>query len=69
MSGNALSSGGGPIQQLYDSSGPDGGEGPHALCGFVFGIGGREPPVDDILRLQVITRLGKRPRCLGRVLR
>ena len=54
MSGNGLRAGGsGPIQQLYDSSGPDGGEGPHALCGFVFGSGAGEPPGDDVLRPQV----------------
>lgn len=55
MSGNAISYGEGPIQQLYDSCGPDGGEGPYALCGFVFGNGAREPPADDVLRPQVRT--------------
>lgn len=54
MSGNAMSYGGGPIQQLYDSSGPDGKKGsPHALCGFVFGSGEAEPPMDAVLRPQV----------------
>lgn len=56
MSGNAISYGGGPIQQMYDSCGPDGGDGPHALCGFVFGSGAKDPPADDILRPQVQRR-------------
>lgn len=43
--------GGGPIQQLYDSCGPDGSE-PYALCGFIFGAGA-ELPSDDVLRPQV----------------
>lgn len=53
MSGNMMSYGGGPIQQLYDSCGPEGSTGPHALCGFVFGNGARQPPPDDALRPQV----------------
>lgn len=51
LSGNGMGYGGGPIQQLYDSCGPDGG-GPYALCGFIFGAGA-ELPGDDILRPQV----------------
>lgn len=43
--------GGGPIQQLYDSCGPEGSE-PYALCGFIFGAGA-ELPSDNSLRPQV----------------
>lgn len=54
MSGTAMSEEGGPIHLLFDSSGPDGREGsPHALCGFVFGGGEAEPPVDAVLKPQV----------------
>lgn len=56
MSGNAMSYGDAPIDQLYDSCGPNGGEPPHALCGFVFGNGAREPPADDVLRREVRAR-------------
>lgn len=51
FSGNGMGYGGGPIQQLYDSCGPDGSE-PYALCGFIFGAGA-ELPSDGILRPQV----------------
>lgn len=56
MSGNAMSYGGGPIAQLYDSCGPESGSSnsPYALCGFVFGRGASDTlPGDDILRSQV----------------
>lgn len=60
MSGSAMSHGGGPIMQLYDSCGPDDrGEGPHALCGFVYGSGPSDsPPEDATLRRQVCGALG-----------
>lgn len=65
MSGNAMSYGGGPIQQLYDSCGPDdSSDGPHALCGFVFGNGGGEPAADDILRPQVRPSINTPSMCL-----
>lgn len=57
MSGNAMSYGGGPIAQLYDSCGPEHGssKGPYALCGFIFGGAGANDalPDDETLRLQV----------------
>lgn len=46
-----MSYGGGIIQQLYDSCGPE-GSGPYALCGFIFGAGA-ELPSDNSLRPQV----------------
>eukprot|EP00752_Nemacystus_decipiens_P005918 g5348.t1 len=55
LSGNGMGYGGGPIQQLYDSCGPNGSE-PFALCGFIFGAGA-ELPGDDILRPQVMKQL------------
>lgn len=61
MSGNVMSYGGGPIQQLYDSSGPNDSAGPHALCGFVLGNGARQPPPDDALRPQVGGHSQKKP--------
>lgn len=61
MSGNGMSYGEGPIQQLYDSCGPDGSE-PHAICGFIFGAGA-ELPSDSSLRPQVGTFFWSR-KCL-----
>ncbi|CAM9294743.1 unnamed protein product, partial [Discosporangium mesarthrocarpum] len=57
-SGDALSEGGGPIQQLYDSCGADGGE-PAALCGFILSLGHDNPPPDDVLKPQVVEQLGR----------
>lgn len=53
LSGNGMSYGGGPIQQFYDSCGPEGSE-PYALCGFIFGAGA-DLPSDSSLRPQVRT--------------
>lgn len=58
LSGNGMGYGEGPIQQLYDSCGPGGGE-PYALCGFIFGAGS-ELPSDDTLRPQVRVLLSRR---------
>lgn len=61
MSGNAMSYGGGPIAQLYDSCGPEHGssKGPYALCGFIFGGAGANDalPDDETLRLQLLDQL------------
>ncbi|CAM9113169.1 unnamed protein product [Scytosiphon promiscuus] len=57
LSGNGMSySGEGPIQQLYDSCGARESDGPHALCGFIFGAG-TDLPSDDALRPQVLKQL------------
>ncbi|CAN0116761.1 unnamed protein product [Ectocarpus fasciculatus] len=55
LSGTGMGYGEGPINQLYDSCGPEGSE-PHALCGFIFGAGA-DLPGDDILRPWVIEQL------------
>lgn len=55
LSGTGMGYGEGPINQLYDSCGPEGSE-PHALCGFIFGAGA-DLPGDDTLRLRVSTCL------------